>query len=111
MHIPPIVKKMAWFWLIVIASPFLIAYYTSIDSTALWCWSWIGAWAIFIHWKTDELTRGLFFIVASTFIAVIGKSIIGTNEHTEVMEMVQNVMLLVSGGVGGNFMAAYLLKK
>lgn len=111
MTLSPLVKKMVWFWLIFALSPIALAYFTSNTATALWCWVWLAIWAIFIHWKTDELTRGLFFIVASVFVAIIGKSMIGCNEHAEVLDMVQNVILLVSGGVGGNFMAAYLLKK
>lgn len=102
---------MAWFWVVFALSPLALAYFTSIDGTAIWCWAWLAVWAVFIHWKTDELTRGLVLIVASVFIAIAGKSIIGCNEYPEVIDMVQNVILLVSSGVGGNFMAAYLLKK
>lgn len=111
MTLSPLVKKTIWFWVIFAISPFALAYKTSIIATVAWCWVWLMIWAIFMHWKTDELTRGLFFIVASVFIAIVGKSIIGSTEHAEIIDMVQNVMLLVSGGVGGNFMAAYLLKK
>ena len=111
MTLSPLFKKMIWFWLIFATSPLALVYFTSINATALWCWAWLVIWAIFVHWKTDELTRGLFFIAASVFVAIIGKSMIEAKGHAEVINMVQNVILLVSGGVGGNFMAAYLLKK
>ena len=105
-----LLKKMAWFWIVFAFSPLLLWYFTHIGAAAVWCWAWLVVWCVFIYWKTDELTRGLVFIVASVFVAIAGKSIIGNTEHAEVIDMVQNVILLISGGVGGNFIAAYLLK-
>ena len=91
-------------------SPLVLLYFTHITAAALWCWAWGVVWFVFINSKRDELTRGLGFIVASVFVAIAGKSKIGQVEHAETVEMIQNVILLISGGVGGNFMAAYLLK-
>lgn len=106
-----IVKKLAWFWLIFAISPIFLWYFTSQCATALWCWAWLVVWAVFIHSKADELTRGMAFIVASVFVVFAGKYFLGKTEHAEIIELVQNTMLLVAGGVGGNFMAAYLLRQ
>lgn len=103
-------KKIAWFWIVFLFSPLLLWYFTHIGGAALWCWAWLAVWFVFINWKTDELTRGLAFIVASVFIAITGRLMIGQTEHAAVLDAIQNVILLISGGVGGNFMAAYLLK-
>ncbi|MDR0776033.1 MAG: hypothetical protein LBE81_05280 [Azonexus sp.] len=89
----------------------LLSIFSLFFGAAILCWVWIVIWAIFIHWKTDTLTRGLFFIVASVFIVIVGRSMLEGTEHKEVLDMLQNVILLISGGVGGNFMAAYLLDK
>lgn len=101
---------MAWFWIVFLLSPLILLYYTSINATAIWVWIWGVVWFYFVNSKADELTRGLIFIVASVFVAVVGKTMIGHTEQPETIEMVQNVMLLIGGGVGGNFMAAYMLK-
>lgn len=104
-------KKLAGFWIIFSASPLSLIYFANLTSAAVWCWIWIIVWFLFINWNTDNLTRGLSFIVASVFVAIMGKSIIGESEHKEVIDLIQNVILLISGGVGGSFISDGLLKK
>jgi hypothetical protein len=104
-------EKIIWFWTVFAISPLFLWGFTQISATAVWCWTWLAVWAVFVYWKTDALTKGLVFIVASVFVAIAGKSLIGHAEQGEVIDMVQNVILLISGGVGGNFMSAYLVNE
>lgn len=99
----------AWFFLLLILSPLLVVYLSGIGWTALWVYSWLFVWAIFVFTKWDEATKGMFLITASSWVAIIGKHYLPENES--VVEALQNVMLLVGGGVGGNFIYAYLSKK
>lgn len=106
-----LIKRLAWFWLIFACSPLLVWYFTHLFPGAVWLWSWIPLWAWFVHSKRDELDRGLVFLVGSALIATIGKSLIGTAEHQEVVDMIYQLLLLIGGGVGGNFMAYWLVEQ
>ncbi len=108
-RLPPLFKKMLWFWVIFSISPFIAWWATNLSATAWWLGCWIVVWIWFVNSKADLLTRGLWFIMLSVFIAVIGKGLISPKDHKDIIDMIQNIMLLVSGGVGGNFMAHYLL--
>jgi hypothetical protein len=90
-------------------SPYLAYYFSGIGWTALWVYAWLTVWTIFVRAKWDDATRGLFLIIASSWVAIIGKHYLHENE--QVVDAIQNVMLLVGGGVGGNFLYAYLSKK
>lgn len=68
-------------------------------------------WAWFVHSKRDELDRGLVFLVGSVLIATIGKALVKSAEHPDVVEMIYQMLLLIGGGVGGNFMAYWLIEQ
>lgn len=81
-----LMRKLSWFWIIFTFSPLILWYFTHIEATAIWCWAWGGVWYLFIVSKSDGLTRGLVFIVASVFVAIAGKTIIGPTEHAETID-------------------------
>ncbi len=99
----------AWILLVLVLSPLLAWYLSGIGWTALWVYAWLVVWAFFINSKWDDATKGMFLIVMSSWVAVIGKTYLP--ENASVVEAVQNVMILISGGVGGNFIYAYLAEK
>lgn len=99
----------AWVIIVLILSPILAWYFSGISWTALWVYAWLAVWAIFIKAKWDDATKGMFLIVMSSWVAVIGKTYLP--EDASVVEAIQNVMILISGGVGGNFIYAYLSVK
>lgn len=84
-------------------------YFSGIGWTALWVYAWLLVWAIFVNAKWDDATKGMFLIVMSSWVAIIGKKYLP--EDASVVDAVQNVMILISGGVGGNFIYAYLAAK
>lgn len=83
---------------------------TNIGATAVWCIAWVALSTWFLFSKQDTATRGLWFVTVSVMIAFVGRYIVGASEHELVLDSVQNVMLLIGGGVGGNFMAAGMLE-
>lgn len=104
-----LLKLSAWFFIIFILSPLLVWYFTNIGRAALWIWAWLILWFVFINAKWDELTKGLLLIVGSCWIAVGGRTLV--HEVVPVLDALQNMMLLIGGGVGGNFIYAFLAKK
>lgn len=48
--------------------------------------------------------RRIFLIVMSSWFAMIGKKYLP--ENASVVEAIKNIMILISGGVGGNFIYA-----
>jgi hypothetical protein len=102
-------RPVAWVLLLVVLSPLLAWYFSGIGWTALWVYAWLAVWAIFINAKWDDATKGIFLIAMSSWVAIIGKQYLP--ENATVVEAVENIMILVSGGVGGNFIYAYLANK
>lgn len=96
----------AWVLLVFVMSPLLAWYFSGIGWTALWVYAWLAVWAIFINAQWDDATKGMFLIVMSSWVAVVGKKYLP--EDVAVVDALQNVMILISGGVGGNFIYAYL---
>lgn len=99
----------AWFLLLVILSPFVVYYASGLTSVAIWVYIWLVVWAVFVNVKWDDASRGIFLIVVSSWVAILGKKFLPAN--VPVVDAVQNVILLISGGVGGNFIYAYLASK
>ncbi|MFC5550290.1 hypothetical protein [Massilia aerilata] len=99
-------RIVAWLLLVVILSPLAAWYFSGVGWTALWIYAWLAVWAIFVNAKWDDATKGMFLIVMSSWIAILGKKYLP--EDVSVVEAIQNVMILISGGVGGNFIYAYL---
>lgn len=105
----PFMRKAAIFFFIFMVSPIVAAYLSGIGWTGIWIWGWLLVWTIFVNIKWDDATKGIFLIAASSWIAIIGKH--SLPEKAPVIEAIENVMILVAGGVGGNFIYAYLAKQ
>lgn len=102
-------RVIAWMLLAVMLSPLLAWYLSGVGWTAIWVYAWLVVWWIFVNAKWDDATKGMFLIVMSSWVAIIGKTCLP--EDAAVVEAVQTVMILISGGVGGNFIYAYLATK
>jgi hypothetical protein len=102
-------RRLAVFWIIFLLSPLLILYFTNLFPAALWIWTWAPLWGWFIYSKQGGLERGLIFLIGSVLIATIGKSIVSGAENSDVVEMVYQLILMIGGSVGGNFISHYLI--
>lgn len=105
-------KKSALIVLFFILAPiFLTLIYVGLHGAALWCFVWLCLWAWFVNSKQDIFNRGLFFTVFSVLVAFAGRAILKDKEHADILEMLSQTFLIIGGGVGGNFMAQYVLAK
>lgn len=86
----------------------LVYYYGSI-AIVFWSMGWSVAWVVLLHWNADHLKRGLAFVALSVIVAFLGRIMIGSSAPPDVLDMIQNMILLVAGGVGGNFISYSLL--
>lgn len=99
----------AWMIIVGVFSPLWAWYFSQLLPAALWVYAWLVVWAIFVWTKWDDLTKGLVLIVGSCWVAMDGR--VWVAESAPVMDGVQNMMLLIGGGVGGNFIHGYLTKR
>lgn len=99
-------KNLSWFFLVLILSPFILWYFAEISLTAFWLIAWCLVWVWFVFSEKDNFDRGLIFIVASVFIAIAGKSYLQLKEQALILDMLYELMIIVSSAIGGNLMAS-----
>lgn len=80
-------------------------------SAGLWALVWLMLVCYFLWSSTEPFTRGLILIGGSVLIAFGGRHLIGSSTGALVLDSLQNMMLLVGSGLGGNFMAHQLLEE
>jgi hypothetical protein len=104
-------KKAAVFFLLFGLSPLPLLYFSNLNGAAIWCWIWSGLWAWFVWSKSDAFTRGLILLVGSAALAIGGRLLLKGKESDDVIDMLSQVILLIGGGVGGNFISHYLMDR
>jgi hypothetical protein len=102
-------KLIAAMIVVFVLSPLWLIYFANLTEAAWWVWAWVVVWAIFVYAKWDDATKGLFLIGSTCLVAVIGRTMV--KESAPVLDTIQQMMLLVAGGVGGNFITTYLKER
>lgn len=92
---------------IAILSPCAVMFLSSMPGVVVWVYAWLSLWGIF-YTRQDDLTKGLVLIVCTCWITIAGRALLEDSET--LLNAVQNMMLLISGGVGGNFIYAHLAR-
>ena len=92
-------------------APAAFWYFGGLPHAAWWCWAWLLLFVVFLFLKIGAFEKGLIFAAGSVLIAVAGQHLAREAGQTApvVLDMLFQTMLLVGGGIGGNFMAHALI--
>lgn len=87
--------------------PFVALYGSILSPAGVLALFWLCMFAIFIFSKWQLEYRGLFLIATSVGVALLGKAAFSDQG---LIDYLYEFVMLVGGGVGGNFIAAGLLR-
>jgi len=97
--------------ILVALSPLGLTHYFKLPAAGLWMWLWIVVWFWFVNSRMGLMERGLWLVASTALIAVYGRFYLMEHElaNSVILDSMSQVMLLIGGGVGGNFIAHDLM--
>jgi hypothetical protein len=106
----PNLRPAALAMLVVLLLAPLAVFFTSTGAASAWCGAWTLLFCWFLFSKQDHASRGLWLIVGTVAIAVIGKVLLKQYIPQDILEALSQMFMLVGGGVGGNFLSSGIQK-
>ncbi len=103
-------RSVKWLAVVVfslVTLPFVALYGSILSPAGALAIFWLCMLTVFLFVKWQLEFRGLFLVTVSVGVALLGKAAFGQDGLIEYM---YQFVMLVGGGVGGNFIAAGLLK-